>query len=106
MDANTVTLLCAVLGSGVLSTTITQIISHVDKKKEKKNGMNQGVRLILKDRLRFLCVHYIEQGWIYCDELEDIMAMHAVYHTDLGGNGYLDALMAKVKSLPVKGTNK
>ena len=35
------------------------------------------------------------------EELEDLIAMHRVYHETLRGNGFLDALMEKVKALPV-----
>lgn len=106
MDAQLVTIICAIIGSSALSTLIAQIFTAVSKRKEKKSGVSNGIRLILKDRLRFLCLHYIDQGWIYADELEDILAMHSCYHTDLGGNGYLDALMSQVKKLPIHGQGK
>lgn len=97
MDATTI--IVAIIGSGVLNTILNYLISL----KEKKKGVNQSLRLLMKDRLRFLCMHYIEQGWIYQDELEDIMAMHKCYHDDLNGNGFLDKMMAKVTNLEVRG---
>lgn len=97
------TIIIAILGSGLLSTIINQLCSFYQRKAEQKTGVNSALRLILKDRLRFLCVHYIQQGWIYEDELEDIITMHKCYHDDLKGNGYLDTLMSKVKSLEVRG---
>nr|WP_302656639.1 hypothetical protein [uncultured Agathobaculum sp.] len=97
------TIIIAILGSGLLSTIINQLCSFYQRKAEKKTGVNSALRLILKDRLRFLCVHYIQQGWIYEDELEDIITMHKCYHDDLKGNGYLDTLMNRVKSLEVRG---
>ncbi len=106
MDAQLATIICAIIGSGALSTLIAQLFAAVAKRKEKKSGMANGIRLILKDRLRFLCLHYIGQGWIYADELEDILAMHGCYHAELGGNGYLDALMSQVKKLPIHGQGK
>lgn len=97
MDATTI--IVAIIGSGVLNTILNYLISL----KEKKKGVNQSLRLLMKDRLRFLCMHYIEQGWIYQDELEDIMAMHKCYHDDLNGNGFLDKMMTKVTNLEVRG---
>lgn len=97
MDATTI--IVAILGSGALNTFITFIIAQIDK----KSGVNASLRLLMKDRLRFLCMHYIEQGWIYEDELEDIMAMHKCYHDDLKGNGFLDKQMEKVTNLEVRG---
>lgn len=93
----------AVIGSGMLSTLISQVFTLIQRRIDQKKGSNQAIRLVLKDRLRFLCVHYINQGWIYEDELEDIITMHKCYHDELKGNGYLDTLMSKVKNLEVRG---
>lgn len=95
--------LVALIGSGLLSTIVNQICYFINKRNDEKHGLTHGVRLILKDRLRFLCVRYIEQGWIYEDELEDLVSMHSCYHDTLKGNGYLDELMGRVKRLPMKG---
>lgn len=97
------TIFTAVLGSGLLSTLVSQLCSWLEKRRERKSGTAEGMRLILKDRLRWLCAHYIAQGWLYCDELEDIMVMHECYHDKLKGNGYLDELMEKVKALEIRG---
>ena len=96
-------IIVAVIGSGLLTTIINRIFNFLDKRAELKSGVTHGVRLVLKDRLRFLCTRYIEQGWIYEDELEDIIAMHSAYHDTLKGNGYLDELMRRVNTLPIKG---
>ena len=57
----------------------------------------------MKDRLRSLCDHYRQQGWIYEDELEDIIAMHNCYHDKLKGNGFLDKQMSRVMNLEIRG---
>ena len=96
-------LIIAILGSGVLSTLISGLFTMWSKRQDAKNGQNEGMRLVLKDRLRSLCIGYIQQGWIYVDELEDVLSMHECYHNKLGGNGFLDELIKDVKALPVKG---
>lgn len=96
----------AVLGSGVLSTFIAQFFAYVTKRRDERTGQSAAMRLVLKDRLRFLCEKYITQGWIYADELEDIIQMHKCYHDTLNGNGYLDELMRRVKSLEIRGAGK
>ena len=98
-----VTIIVAVISSGVLNTIITHWLNTKTKKAEDCDAINKSLRLLLKDRLRYLCEHYIEQGWIYADELEDIIAMHSVYHNELKGNGYLDTLMGKVNNLEIRG---
>lgn len=99
----TETIIIAILGSSLLSTIINQICNFAQRRAEEKSGVKQALRLVLKDRLRTLCVHYIQQGWIYEDELEDIITMHKCYHDDLNGNGYLDTMISKVKALEVRG---
>lgn len=99
-------IIIAIISSGLLSTIVTQIITAINKRKEQKSGVNQAMRLVLKDRLRQLCEQYITQQWIYSDELDDIIAMHKCYHDQLNGNGYLDVLMDKVKALPVHGVGR
>lgn len=96
-------IIVAAISSGLLTTIINRILTYIDRRAELKSGVTHGVRLILKDRLRFLCTRYIEQGWIYEDELEDLISMHSCYHDTLSGNGYLDELMGRVKRLPMKG---
>lgn len=98
-----VTVIIAIIGSGALNTIVINILSEREKKRDRKNGIQQALRLLMKDRLRFLCIHYISQGWIYEDELEDIIAMHNCYHDGLKGNGFLDKLMEKVLNLEVRG---
>lgn len=99
-------IIVAILGSGLLSTIINQVCNYLNRRADARNGIQQGLRLVLKDRLRFLCIRYIEQGWIYEDELEDLIAMHDCYHKTLQGNGYLDELMARAKKLEIKGVGK
>lgn len=93
----------ALLGSGIINVMITQVFTMMSEKKNKKEGIQESLRLLMKDRLRFLCVHYIQQGWIYEDELEDLITMHKCYHDELKGNGYLDELMKRVNELDIKG---
>lgn len=97
-----VTILVAIISSGVLNTTVSYLLVNRTNSKQSEQDVKQALRLIMKDRLRFLCTHYIEQKWIYKDELEDIIAMHNCYHDNLKGNGYLDELMRRVKELEIR----
>ena len=53
-------------------------------------------RALLYDRIKHLAKVYIKRGHITVEELEDLKAMHAVYHDKdkLNGNGFLDELMS------------
>lgn len=100
---NLVTIVVAIIGTGIFNTLLSYCISSHEKKKERESGVQKAARLLMKTQLRSLCMHYIQQGWIYQDELEDIIAMHGVYHTDLQGNGFLDEMMERVKNLEIRG---
>ena len=97
------TIIVAIISSGVLNTLLLQAINAKNKKKDKDSGVQEAARLLMKNELRSLCRQYIDQGWIYEDELEDLMAMHSCYHNDLNGNGFLNKRMDKVMNLEVKG---
>ena len=96
------TILLAIIGSGALSSLIAGIFNLIQNRKNKKDGVSKGVRQLLYDRIKHLGRCYISVGEISAEDLEDLMQMHSIYHTDLGGNGYLDNLMEQVKRLPVK----
>lgn len=98
-----ITCIVAVLGSNVICTIVTEWFKKKNKDNERDDAVKASCKLLLKTRIRELCEGYISQGWIYADELEDLIAMHSLYHNDLNGNGYLDTLMGKVKALEVRG---
>lgn len=104
-------ILIAVLSSGVLSAMIsgafTIVGKSIDRKHSKTDAINSKVDLlaqaqkeICRDRIRHIGKEKIEQGYIEADELEDLIAMHNTYHA-LGGNGFCDALMNRVKQLDI-----
>ena len=97
------TIIVAILGTGVLNTIVSHVLAARTKKKESEDGVHKASRLLMKTQLRSLCMHYINQEWIYEDELEDLIAMHNCYHDDLNGNGFLNLLMNQVKNLEIRG---
>ena len=63
------------------------------------NALVVADRTILYDRIKYLAKAHIKRGWISVEDYEDLKQMHKVYHDDLHGNGFLDALMAEVDKL-------
>lgn len=94
-------IILAIIGSGALSTLISGIFAVIGQARRKKDSNTAGLRILLYDRIKHLAKSYINRGWITTEELEDLMQMHKVYH-NLGGNGYLDALMERVHRLTVR----
>lgn len=91
----------AIISSNALSALISGGIALFSQRRKKKDSNTAGLRILLYDRIKHLAKSYISRGWITTEELEDLMEMHKVYH-DLGGNGYLDALMDQVHRLTVR----
>lgn len=53
------------------------------------------------DRIRHLGLQHIRAGFISADELENLSEMHQAYK-QLGGDGFLDRIMAEVNTLRIK----
>jgi hypothetical protein len=92
----------AIIGSGALSALISGFFNLITSGKKKKGGVTAGTRILLYDRIKYLGRSYLRAGHIASEDLEDIIEMHKVYHTELGGNGYLDSIMEKVRRLPIQ----
>lgn len=91
----------AALVAGVFSIIQWSLNKH-DKNSKKMDSLMDAAQMILYDRIKHLGKSYISRGWVYVEEMEDLEKMHAVYHGQLGGNGFLNDLMGKVKDLPAK----
>lgn len=85
----------------ILTAAATALVAEVGRQRKEDTGINNGVRTLLYNDIKTFAKTYIARGSITMEELEDLHTMHAVYHKDLDGNGYLDAIMAKVNELPV-----
>ena len=59
-------------------------------------------RTILYDRIKHLAKAHIKRRWISVEDYEDLKRMHKVYHDELNGNGFLDALMIEVDGLEIR----
>ncbi len=105
-------LLALILGGGgiaaLLSCATQIIIWKLNRKAKKQDGesdfekhIKNAMCVILYDRIKYLAKHHIGVGYITVEDLEDLTKMHNSYKDDLGGNGFLDGLMAQVKALPL-----
>lgn len=103
-----ITILSIVFGSSVITTILNRIFVKRDRKAEDASGMKEALRLLMKTRVRDLCIKYIDQGWVYADEYEDLNKMWHCYHDHdkLDGNGFLNHLMEEVDRLDIRGIRK
>ena len=96
------TIIIAIIDSGALSAVISGVFGLIQSRKRRKDGLRDGVRVMLYDRIKHPGRKYIAAAEISAEDLEDLIAMHTIYH-ELDGNGFLDRLMDQVKGLPIQG---
>lgn len=85
-----------------IKTVIKSVNEKISTLEKKIADVIVGEQESLGDRVKHLCLKYIEQGFVWADDLADLKRMHGVYHTTLNGNGFYDDLMDKVKELPIR----
>lgn len=90
-----VTVICAVLASSGLWTIL---IKRMDKR-SSKTSMLIGLG---HDRIMILGMQYIDRGYIYADEYENLCDYLYKPYSLLGGNGSAEKIMEEVKRLPIK----
>lgn len=76
-----------------------------DKREARKHKEDPANRMLLglgHDRIIFLCMHYINRGWISDDEYSDLKKYLYEPYKAMGGNGGAERLMSDVEKLPVK----
>ena len=84
-----------------------QILSKLNELEDKINGLEERLggleraqKITMHERIKRLASKYCEAGKITFDDYEIIKQMHQIYHNDLHGNGFLDAVMEDVDRLP------
>ena len=97
-------IIIAIISSGALSTLISALFNLWQMRKKRQDGVREGIKILLYDRIKHLGKAYIERGYITAEELEDLTTMHSIYHDPdgLNGNGFLDAIMSIVNKLPIR----
>lgn len=113
VDGTTAMVVTAICSGGAVAALVSGIFSVVmwklqqkaqiqAQKTSKEDDIAKGIRMLLYDRIKHLGNSYIHKGCVTSEELEDLTAMHQIYHNNLNGNGFLDDLMSRAKNLPIK----
>lgn len=102
----------AILGGSALAALISQVGEYIRERKrhqeqddsramEELSAIEEALRYLLYDRIRFLGSKYLSSGEVDFDDRRILNNMHEVYHSKLHGNGDLDILMGEVNKLPL-----
>jgi hypothetical protein len=105
-------LITIIIGGGTVAALISGVVQVVlwklnrkakiqDEETNYEKHIKNAIRIILYDRIKYLCRRHIGEGYITVEDLEDLTKMHTSYHDDLDGDGFLDNLMNQAKALPI-----
>jgi len=91
----------AIISSGAFSTFLLSIFKIVENNSAKRNQQQLVNQEMLLWRIKDGGKKAIAAGAITHEELEDLNRAYTLYKS-LGGNGFAEAVMAKIKALPLK----
>ncbi len=89
-----VTILCALIASAGLWTSVTKLVD----KRSAKSKMILGLGY---NAIRAACLEYINRGNITQSEYEDLYKYLFKPYKDMGGDGSAERLMREVDKLPI-----
>lgn len=96
-------ILVTILGSVLGCAGFWSFLDKRSEENEKKSASNRMLLGLAHDRIIYLCLKYMNRGWISTDELEDLLTYLYEPYCDMGGNGTVKRLVeGGVKKLPVK----
>lgn len=90
------TIICAVLGSSVISTIINQVFLRLDQ----KNRRDKVDRFLLLEAVERRGTRSTLAGKISPTNLKAFLECYDLYKA-LGGDGYADSMKKKVEALPI-----
>ena len=94
-----ITIVCSVIASSGFWAYITKYMDRKDIKTEMLIGLGH-------DRIIYLGLCYIEQGWISQDEYENLNDYLYKPYAKMGANGSAKRVMQEVDRLPIRKNNQ
>ena len=76
--------------------------AYVFKKLNNRDAQNDMLIGLGHDRIMYLGMHYIKQGWISSDEYENLSKYLFEPYRALGGNGSAERIMKEVDKLTIR----
>lgn len=82
-------------------TCLEKVVKSVEDLEKKLSLSLENDKIILKDKIKYLVLKYVEIGEITLDEKQAINHMWSIYHYDLKGNGDLDDFMEMLEEIKI-----
>ncbi len=74
----------------------------LERKTQRSSRETQLLIGLAHDRIVYLGLSYINRGWVFHDELENLIVYLYTPYEKLGGNGSVLRVMEEVNKLPIK----
>lgn len=74
----------------------------IQSRSNRNSAQNEMLLGLGHDRIVFLCMKYLDRGWISGEEFENLNTYLYEPYVKMGGNGTARRLMALVEKLPVR----
>lgn len=105
MNTTLTIILAMISSSGVASVVVACLQRHWSKKDRgdaRIDALVTAQQVIMIDRVRWLGMKYIRDGYIALPDKENLHSMWTAYKA-LGGNGKLETIMKEIDRLEVRG---
>lgn len=80
---------------------IEKVVKSLEDLEKKLSLSLENDKIILKDKIKYLVLKYVDVGEITLDEKQAINHMWSIYHYDLKGNGDLDDFMGMLEEIKI-----
>lgn len=80
---------------------LEKLSEHITLLETSLNKLTISNKLLLKDRIEYIALSYIEKGKISYSARKNLHDLWDVYHYEFGGNGDLDDIMSRIDHLPL-----
>lgn len=80
---------------------LEKVVKSVEDLEKKLSLSLENDKIILKDKIKYLVLKYVDVGEITLDEKQAINHMWSIYHYDLKGNGDLDDFMGMLEEIKI-----
>lgn len=81
--------------------SLEKLVNSISDLEKKLSLSLENDKIILKDKIKYLVLKYVEVGEITLDEKQAIHHMWSIYHYDLKGNGDLDDFMGMLEEIKI-----
>ena len=101
-EANKLNIVLAIIGSSSLAALIGGLVTYFTEKSKRKEEKNDLLLFLTASLLSLMGQYAIKDKKISFENLKLITNMYERYKTYPSANGYVDAIVNKVKSLSVE----